>query len=83
MTATRIGRTSALVALVASMSLLGFARSAAAEPVVCTDSGGCNYWPAPDCSEITPDDEAQWLAYIYAGGPPPTRDLDYAGCLGF
>ena len=82
MTRTRLGRAAALIALVGLMSLGGLTQPAAADPVVCTTSGGCDYWEPPDCSDITPEDEAQWWAYL-SGGPYPSRDLDYGNCLGF
>lgn len=83
MSSTRLGRVAALTAVLASMFLAALVQPAAAEPVVCTDSGGCTYWEPPDCSEITADDEAQWIAYLYFGGPYPSRNLDYGNCLGF
>lgn len=83
MTRTRLGRAAALLALVGLMSLGGFAQAAAAEDaVVCTTSGGCDYWELPDCSDIRAEDDAQWLAHL-SGGPYPSRDLDYGNCLGF
>ena len=78
----RLGRAGALLALISLMALGGFAPSAAADPVVCTTSGSCDSWEPSDCSDITPDDEAQWWAYL-SGGPYPSRDLDYGNCLGF
>lgn len=85
MSRTRLGRAGALVAVVAAMALAGFTQSAAADNVVCTASAGdCWYWEPPSgCHEITPQDEAEWNAYIYDGGPPPTRDLPFAECIGF
>lgn len=83
MTGTRLRRATALVALVALMALGGLVQPAAANDVVCTTSGDCTVWEPPDCSAITPDDEAQWWAYLYEGGPYPSRDLDYGNCLGF